>query len=139
MVGSTKMTFSSHLLRGVYEGEGGLSTRARTPLWQVSWFRGGGGEGKGVSPRWRAWRRRRLPALTSWSNQPRLSYSSEVTNPHKSPSTYLKSIFRITLSIIQPINEPLGVQSQHFFITGGIRAAQLSRIRSKEWLHHQEF
>lgn len=43
MVGSTKMTFSSPLLRGVYEGKGGLSTPAHTPLWQASQLLGGKG------------------------------------------------------------------------------------------------
>lgn len=42
------------------------------------------------------------------------------------------------MSITQPINEPLGVESQHSFITSGVRAAQRSRMQWEELLHHQQ-
>lgn len=65
VVGSSKMTFSSPRLRGVYEGEGGLSTPACTPPWQVSQLRGERGSRRGEQYGARAGYQRRCLGQTS--------------------------------------------------------------------------
>lgn len=112
MVESAKMTLPRPPTEGVYAGEGDLPTAVYTPFCK-------GALAPGTLGRWTAQPLARLPASRSMS-QPRPSGRSSVTDPHGSPGTYLKSIFRITVSIIQSINEPLEVKSQHS-LTSGVR------------------